>query len=118
MLLEISEGKYGVRVNVIREDGRYMGGCFVSIPNRTLYNVVTDHEFRRQGVGKFMMQGVMNLPQYPTNLTCVPFGDGCLSVEQTMSFYEKFGFVPVGKPRTYGVPMQYVDCDNLSSLLS
>lgn len=113
MKLETSESRYGIRVSITHDDGRPMARCYVALPCRTLLNVETYPSFTRQGVGKFMMQEVMKLPQHPTNLTCAPFGSHRLTMDQTQNFYERFGFVPVGKT-SGGVPMQFV-CDNLSS---
>lgn len=107
MRFETTVGKHSTSCRVDHDDGRWMASCYITA-ERTLYNVMVCQDFRGQGVGKFMMREVMKLPQHPTNLTCAPFGAGCLTVDQTQSFYEKFGFVPVGQS-SYGVPMQLAE---------
>lgn len=106
MRFEASESSSHVSCTVIHDDGQYMAQCTIYKHNQTLYNVFTYPDFRKMGVGSFMMREVMKREDHPRKLIAAPFGSDCLTIEQTINFYQKFGFIPIGSSNC-GQPMEY-----------
>lgn len=84
-------GAWRYEFKAIEEDGSTIASCFVSVPDRHLYNFHVVKDRRHQGVGTEFLRSLIQDPDGPKTLTAAPFDDGP-PLEDTIRFYEKSGF--------------------------
>lgn len=84
-----------------KEDGKVVGyaGAYMAADELNITNVVVDASYRRRGIGRMLMQAIVNLAQRQ-RLSSI-YLEVRASNEAARALYREIGFDPAGRRKNY-----------------
>lgn len=93
-LKDFDKETHGEYIVIVSSENKPIGFISVWMQNKFIHHLYIDKAFQKQGIGKSLLQTIINKIRFPLRLKCLEKNT------EAVSFYQKIGFIEKEKGAT------------------